>query len=72
MTLDYNTRHAVGLNISTSHIKAVRNGRVYGKAVNIHKGAKTQIWEIKTYNSSDQLTSTTSLTMAIVSKLGKS
>lgn len=71
MTLNSETHHAVGLNISTSHIKAVRNGKVRGVAKNIHKGKTTQIWEIRTYNDANDLTSTSTLTMAIIEKLNK-
>jgi 1,4-dihydroxy-2-naphthoyl-CoA hydrolase len=70
MTLDGSRFHAVGLSINTSHIKAVRNGVVKAVAHNIHKGKTTQIWEIKTYNDNEQLTSTSTLTMAIIEKLG--
>lgn len=71
MTCDPKTHHAVGLSITTNHIKAVRNGLVTGTAIPVHLGRTTQIWDIKTFNESDQLTSSTTLTMAIVSKLGK-
>jgi 1,4-dihydroxy-2-naphthoyl-CoA hydrolase len=69
MTLDPENFHAVGLSLNTSHIKAVRNGRVRGRAMNVHHGKTTQIWEIKTYNDANQLTSTSTLTMAIIQKL---
>lgn len=72
MTCNPKEAHAVGLSITTNHIKAVRNGSIKGVAKAIHMGRTTQVWEIKTYNSNEQLTSSTSLTMAIVSKLGKS
>lgn len=69
MTLDYKKSHAVGLSITTNHIKAVRNGVVKGVAKAVHLGGKTQVWEIKTYNDSEQLTSTTNLTMAVIERL---
>jgi 1,4-dihydroxy-2-naphthoyl-CoA hydrolase len=69
LTLDQTQFHAVGLNINTSHIKAVRNGKVTGRTHNIHKGKTTQIWEIKTFNDANQLTSISTLTMAIIQKL---
>lgn len=69
MTCDPKTHHAVGLSITTNHVKAVRNGFVRGVAKPNHIGRTTQVWEIKTFNDSNQLTSITSLTMAIVSKL---
>ena len=69
LTLDYKKSHAVGLSITTSHIKAVRNGIVKGVAKPTHIGAKTQVWEIKSFNDADQLTSTTTLTMAVIDRL---
>lgn len=63
--------HAVGLSITTNHIKAVRNGKIRGVAKPVHIGGTTHIWEIKTFNDANQLTSTTNLTMAIIKKLGK-
>lgn len=62
-------QHAVGLSITTNHLRAVRNGQVKGIAKPIHTGRTTHVWEINTYNDGDQLTSTTTLTMAIVNKL---
>lgn len=64
--------HAVGLSITTNHIKAVRNGKITGVSKPIHIGATTHVWEIRTFNELKQLTSTTNLTMAIIKKLGKS
>lgn len=64
--------HAVGLTITTNHLRAVRNGKIKGIAKAIHIGGTTHIWDIKTYNDSDALTSTTTLTMSIIKKLGKS
>jgi 1,4-dihydroxy-2-naphthoyl-CoA hydrolase len=67
-TLDYEKSHAVGLSINTSHIKAVRNGNVRGVASAEHIGRTTQVWKIDTFNDSDQLSSTTTLTMAVIKK----
>jgi 1,4-dihydroxy-2-naphthoyl-CoA hydrolase len=71
LVCDPKLSHAVGLSITTNHIKAVRNGHVTGVATPTHIGRTTHVWDIKTYNDAEQLTSVTSLTMAIVSKLGK-
>ena len=69
LTLDFNKAHAVGLSITTSHIKAVRNGKIKAVAIPIHIGSKTQVWEIKSFNDGNQLTSTTNLTMAVIERL---
>ena len=71
MVCDPEKFHAVGLTINTNHVKAVRNGKIKGIAKAIHLGSSTHIWEIKTYNDSNVLSSTTTLTMAIIKKLGK-
>jgi len=71
LTCNPKTHHAVGLSITTNHVKAVRNGTVKGIAIANHLGRSTQVWEIRTFNSGEQLTSVTSLTMAIVPKLKK-
>mgnify|MGYP006429322917 CR=1 FL=1 len=69
LTCDANQSHAVGLSITTNHVKATRNGEIKGIARPLHIGKTTQVWEIKTYNKSEQLTSSTTLTMAIVKKI---
>ena len=69
MTCDPNTHHAVGISITTNHVKAVRNGVIEGTAKPLHMGKTTQLWEIRTFNENKQMTSSSSLTMAIVSKL---
>ena len=69
LVLDSTKQHAVGLSIHTNHIKAVRNGVVKGTARAKHIGRKTQVWEIVTYNSKDDVTSITSLTMSNIDRL---
>ena len=70
LTLDPQKFHAVGLNINTNHVKAVRNGRVKGEARPIHMGRTTQLWNIKTFNSKGELTSDSQLSlMALPKKL---
>jgi uncharacterized protein (TIGR00369 family) len=69
LTCDPAESHAVGLSITTNHIKAVRNGLIKGIASPTHIGRTTQVWTIETFNEANKLTSTTTLTMAIVKKL---
>ena len=71
LTCNPETTHAVGLSITTNHIKAVRNGLITGIAKPVHLGRSTQIWHIKTYNSANELTANTQLTMAIIERAGK-
>lgn len=69
LVVDNKIQHAVGLSIHTNHIKAVRNGIIRGVAKAKHLGSKTQVWEIETFNSNDDLTSVTSLTMSNIDRL---
>ena len=69
LVIDPSKYHAVGLSITTNHIKSVRNGLLKGIAKPVHMGRSTQVWNIDTFNSAGVLTSTTSLTMAVIKKL---
>lgn len=69
LVCDPKTHHAVGLSITTNHLKAVRNGLVKGIAAPVKVGKTTHVWDIKTYDQSGQLTSTTDLTMMILERL---
>lgn len=63
--------HAVGLSITTNHVRAVRNGFITGVAKAKHLGKTTHVWIIETFNDANQLTSTTTFTTAVVKKLNK-
>lgn len=69
LVLDSSKQHAVGLSITTNHLKAVRNGQIKGIARPKHIGKKTQVWEIETFNLGGELTSSTSLTMSNINRL---
>jgi 1,4-dihydroxy-2-naphthoyl-CoA hydrolase len=58
----------VGLEINANHIRAVKNGYVYGRAQAVHVGNTTQIWEIKITNEDNKLVCISRLTMAVLSK----
>lgn len=64
--LNRETHVAVGLDINANHLKAARNGYVFGKATPIHIGTKTQVWEIKITNEAGELTCISRLTMAVI------
>lgn len=68
LTLDSSKEHAVGFNINTTHLKAVRQGHVMGRAVRVHGGKTTQLWNIKTFNDSGALTSETQLSLMILER----
>lgn len=51
-----------GIEISANHIKSVKSGEVFAKAIIIHKGRTTQLWDIKITDGDNQLISICKLT----------
>lgn len=66
LTVDQSKFHCVGIDINANHIKAVRSGIVTGRAMPIHTGRSTQVWEIKITNELGELVCISRLTVAIV------
>jgi len=69
ITVDRDKQHIVGMEINANHIRSVKTGYVYGKAVCIHKGKKSQVWETRITNEEDKLVSISRMTLAIVDKI---
>lgn len=63
---DPKKQKAVGLEINANHLRAVKEGWVYGKVAPIHIGRRTHIWDIKITNEDDKLVCISRLTVAIV------
>lgn len=57
---------AVGLDINANHIKSVKSGFVYAKAIPLHIGGKTHVWSIEITNDKQELTCICRLTLAVV------
>ena len=51
-----------GIEIAANHVKSIREGEVFAKAIIIHKGRTTQLWEIKVTDSEGNLISLCKLT----------
>jgi len=51
-----------GIEMSGNHLKGISEGYVYAKAIAIHNGRTTQIWEIKVTNEAGELISSCKLT----------
>ena len=60
----------VGLTVIVNHIRSAKSGWVMGKAVPIHIGRRTQIWEIKISNEQDQLISDCRCTLVNIRQHG--
>ena len=58
----------VGIEINANHLKSVKSGWVYGRAVPVRVGRKIQVWDIKITNEEDELVCVSHLTLAVVEK----
>lgn len=56
LNCDDQNPNVVGLEINANHLRAVNKGYVTGIATPIHRGKRTQVWEIKINNEAGQLT----------------
>jgi 1,4-dihydroxy-2-naphthoyl-CoA hydrolase len=63
---DPKTQRAVGLEINANHIRSVSSGWVYAKAMPLHLGRTTQVWDIKITTEEGKLVCIVRLTMAII------
>ena len=63
-----NNQTVVGIAINANHLKSVRDGWVYGKAIPIQINNKIQVWEIKITNETKELICICRLTLAVVLK----
>jgi 1,4-dihydroxy-2-naphthoyl-CoA hydrolase len=66
LTLDLTKKYAVGLEINTNHLRAMRSGKVTGKATPIHIGKTTQVWSIEVRNDENKKVAISRITMAIL------
>lgn len=66
--VDMARQYCVGLDINANHIKSVREGVVTGRTTPIHIGKKTQVWEIRITNESNELVCISRITLAVIDK----
>ena len=50
MNVDQSSQSVVGIEINANHLKSVKTGWVFGKAIAIRVGRKIQVWEIDIKN----------------------
>ncbi len=51
-----------GIEIAANHVKSIKEGEVFAKAILLHKGRTTQLWDIKITDTDDNLISVCKLT----------
>ncbi len=57
-----------GIEISANHVKSVKAGNVFAKAIIVHKGRTTQLWDIKITDEDSNLISVCKLTTIALTK----
>lgn len=68
LAVDNSKFYCLGLDINANHIRSARDGRVYAKAMPLHIGRSTQVWEIKVTDENKKLVAISRLTMAVIAR----
>ena len=66
--VDLKKYSVVGIELNSSHLKAVRTGWVFGKAIPIRIGRTIQVWGIDIKNQEGDLICKSRLTLAVIKK----
>jgi 1,4-dihydroxy-2-naphthoyl-CoA hydrolase len=65
---DRNKNNITGIEINVNHIKSVKQGWVFAKAVIIHCGKTTHVWQTDVFDENNRLIATGRLTVLILPK----
>ena len=68
MQIDNKRFSVVGIEINANHLKSVRSGWVFGKAIATRVGKMIQVWEIDIKDETDNLVCKSRLTLAVIKK----
>jgi 1,4-dihydroxy-2-naphthoyl-CoA hydrolase len=66
--VDLEEYSVVGVELNSSHLKAVRAGWVFGKATPIRVGRTIQVWDIDIKNQEGDLVCKSRLTLAVIKR----
>ena len=66
--VDLRQYSVVGIELNSSHLKAVKSGWVYGRATPIRIGRTIQVWDINITNEKDEAVCKSRLTLAVIKK----
>lgn len=65
LLIDWDTQYCVGLEVNANHLRPVRSGYVIAKAIPVHVGRTTHLWDIRITNEAGKLVCISRLTMAV-------
>tara|TARA_Y100000994_G_scaffold192203_1_gene161456 strand:- start:166 stop:588 length:423 start_codon:yes stop_codon:yes gene_type:complete len=66
--VDLEEYSVVGVELNSSHLKAVKTGWVFGRATPIRIGRTMQVWDIDIKNKDDDLVCKSRLTLAVIKR----
>ncbi|MDA8195082.1 MAG: hotdog fold thioesterase [Thermaerobacter sp.] len=66
--LDLSRQIPVGLEINANHVRSKRDGVVTARAVPLHKGRSTMVWDIRITDEEGRLISVSRCTVAIIDR----
>ena len=66
--VDLEEYSVVGVELNSSHLRAVKNGWVFGKATPIRIGRTMQVWDINIENENGKGVCISRLTLAVIKK----
>lgn len=64
--IDSKTQFVNGIQLSINHIKSKKEGVVFAKATNIHKGRTTHLWEVIITDEEDNLVAVAKMTNIVL------
>lgn len=67
-SIDLEKYLAFGQEINANHVRATREGTLYGYGKAVHKGRTSQVWIVDIKNDKDELVCTSRCTVAITKK----
>ncbi|MCS7189087.1 MAG: PaaI family thioesterase [Bacteroidia bacterium] len=72
LLVDPQTHYCVGLEINANHLRAVKEGYVWGEARPIHIGRQTHVWDVRIYQEdTHSLIAIARHTVIVLSRLTK-
>ncbi|MEL7536352.1 MAG: hotdog fold thioesterase [Pseudomonadota bacterium] len=66
LTIDLSTKRPVGLEINANHLRSVASGHVHGTARALHRGRRTQVWDVDIRDDDARLCCSGRLTIALI------
>lgn len=66
LNIDGETQAAVGVELNVNHLRAKTEGVVTATATPLHRGRRTQVWDIRIEDEDSRLVAVSRLTLAIV------